>query len=81
MDNTVKLETYFSPDERKGAVGRFVAAHNDRRCQESLDNVTPADANLGQKTPFLRRREKTKVRTMTRRCSGSAEVGTNRSLK
>jgi transposase InsO family protein len=67
MKNVVKLENYYFPWELEAALRDFVAYYNNERYHESLDNVTPADANFGRKYEVVSEREKIKKRTMRTR--------------
>ena len=67
MKNVVELDKYYSPWELERALGRFVEHYNHRRYQESLDNVTPADAYHGRRQQILARREQVRKKTMARR--------------
>ena len=43
MKNIVKLENYYSHEELKVAIDRFVNYYNEERYHELLDNMTAAD--------------------------------------
>lgn len=67
MKNVVKLENYYSPEELKAAIARFVAYYNQERYHESLNNMTPADVYYGQAEEVKTRREMIKMRTLRER--------------
>ena len=45
----------------------FVNHYNNHRYHESLDNVTPADVDSGQKEKILEKRQQIKNRTLLKR--------------
>lgn len=67
MKNVVKLENYYLPEELERAITRFVQYYNNRRYHESLGNVTPIDMYHGRQHQILKRREKIKRETLTKR--------------
>jgi len=67
MKNVVKLENYYSPEELKVAIARFVNYYNQERYHESLDNMTPVDVYYGRAEEVKTRREKIKQRTLRER--------------
>ena len=67
MKNVVKLENYYSPEELKIAIGKFVAYYNWERYHESLENTTPADVYYGRAKEVKTRRENIKKRTLLER--------------
>jgi len=67
MKNVVRLENYYSPEELKAAIARFVDYYNNERYHESLENVTPADVYYGRNEEVITRREKIKRRTLRER--------------
>jgi putative transposase len=67
MKNVVKLDNYYYPEELTSALEKFVHYYNYQRYHESLDNVTPADVYLGKREQILKRREKIKRQSMTKR--------------
>ena len=48
MKNRILLENYFLPGDLEAQIGAFVEHYNHQRYQESLSNVTPADAYFGR---------------------------------
>lgn len=64
LKNRILLENYFLPGELEAQIAAFVGHYNHQRYHESLNNVTPADANTGRSHTLLLEREKTKQRTM-----------------
>ena len=67
MKNVVKLDIYYSPEDLKKAVARFVEDYNNERYHESLNNLTPADVYLGKADIILKERQKIKERTIRER--------------
>ena len=67
MKNIIKLEHYYSPEELEEKISEFVEFYNNQRYQESLHNVTPADAYFGRDQEILERRKKIKQRTLLKR--------------
>jgi putative transposase len=67
MKNVVKLDHYYCPEELTAALSQFVHYYNHERYHESLDNVTPADVYFGKREQILKRREKIKEQTLTKR--------------
>lgn len=67
MKNVVKLENYYSPEELKAAIARFVNYYSQERYHESLDNMTPTDVYYGRAEEVKNRREKIKKRTLWER--------------
>ena len=67
MKNVVKLENYYSPEELKVAIARFVKYYNQERYHESLDNMTPADVYYGRTKEVKTRRAKIKQKTLGER--------------
>ena len=65
--STSTAERQRTPLRLGRGVGRFVEHYNHRRYQESLDNVTPADAYHGRRDVIVTRREQIKKKTMARR--------------
>ena len=67
MKNVVKLENYYSPEELKAAIARFVNYYNQERYHESLDNMTPAHVYYDRTEEVKTRREKIKQKTLRER--------------
>jgi putative transposase len=63
----LELLHYYFPWQLEAALRDFVAHCNNERYQESLDNVTPADAYFGRKYAVVSERVKIKQRTMRKR--------------
>ena len=57
MENVVKLEHYYSPEELKQRLTEFVNYYNNYRYHESLDNVTPAVVYFTRDQQILRKRK------------------------
>jgi len=64
MKNVVLLDIYYSPEELKARIGKWVDYYNNHRYHEAIDNVTPSDKYFGRDQEILRRREKLKVETL-----------------
>lgn len=60
MKNVVKLDNYYSPEELKRAIEKFVNMYNHERYHESLQNLTPADVYYGRGEAILKERERIK---------------------
>ena len=67
MKNVVKLDVYFIPEELERKIAEFVHYYNYQRYHESLSNVTPADAYYGRANQIIKRRLKTKQKTLNDR--------------
>jgi putative transposase len=67
MKNVVKLDNYYCPEELTSALDKFVLYYNYQHYHESLDNVTPADVYYGRRKQILKRRERLKKQSMTKR--------------
>ena len=67
MKNRVILENYYLPYDLERQIGTFVDYYNNRRYQESLGKVTPADVYFGRYKAILREREKIKKLTIRNR--------------
>ena len=64
MKNRILLENYFLPGDVEAQVAAFVEHYNHQRYQESLSNVTPADAYFGRASAILKQRERIKRKTI-----------------
>jgi transposase InsO family protein len=67
LKNRILLENHYLPGALEAAIGDFVDHYNDRRCHESLGNVTPADAYFGRAAAILRERRRIKEETIRQR--------------
>jgi transposase InsO family protein len=67
MKNVVRLENYYSPEELRASIAKFVDYYNHQRYHESLENLTPADVYFGRGEEVLTRREEIKKRTLKER--------------
>jgi len=67
MKNILLLDNYYSPDDLKAEIARFVDHYNHRRYHESLNNVTPADVYYGRAAEILKKREQIKTKTLRKR--------------
>lgn len=77
MKNIVKLDYYYSPGQLEQKLKEFVEYYNYHRYHESLQNVTPADVYLGISERKLRRRIKTKNRTLNARKKQYQKINVN----
>ena len=57
MKNVIKLNHYFCPSELENAIDGWMKYYNERRFNESLDNLTPKDVYLGQVEKIKKIRE------------------------
>jgi hypothetical protein len=67
MKNVVKLDYYYCPEELESALEKFVYTYNHERYHESLQNLTPADVNLGRGELILKERERIKHKSILSR--------------
>ena len=67
MKNRVLLENYYLPADLERQIGAFVDYCNNERYHESLNNVTPADVDLGRDKAIIRERVKIKKLTIQNR--------------
>lgn len=67
MKNVIKLDVYFIPEELKRKLAEFIYYYNYQRYHESLNNVTPADVYNGRANQIIKRRLKTKQKTLNER--------------
>jgi putative transposase len=67
LKNRILLEHYFLPGDLDGQIEAFVEHYNHLRYQESLQNVTPADAYFGRARPIIQQRERIKRQTIEHR--------------
>ncbi len=67
MKNIVKLHNYYSPEELKAAIEKFVNFYNYNRYHESLNNLTPADVYFGKGELILNERKRIKIKTLKNR--------------
>ena len=67
MKNVVKLDIFHSPGQLEQKLEEFVEFYNYHRYHESLQNVTPSDVYFGTAEKVIRRRIKTKNRTLKAR--------------
>lgn len=64
LKNRILLENYFLPGDLEQQIEAFVEHYNHQRYHESLNNVTPADANFGRAAAIIRQRERIKQQTI-----------------
>lgn len=67
LKSRILLENYYLPGDLERAIADFVEHYNQRRCHESLDNLTPADVYCGRGQRILKRREEIKRKTIDQR--------------
>ena len=67
LKNRILLEHYYLPGDLERQVAAFVAHYNHDSCQESLDNLTPADVYFGRAETVLLERERIKRQTIANR--------------
>lgn len=67
LKNVIKLDNYYSPEELRSRIGKFVDYYNFQRYHESLNNLTPSDVYYGREDAILKKRKRTKIRTMKNR--------------
>jgi len=67
LKNRILLENYYLPGALEQAVETFVEHYNHGRYHESLNNLTPADVYFARGQAILRKRRKTKEKTMNMR--------------
>ena len=67
MKNVVKLDNYYSPEELKRALEKFVYHYNYERYHESINNLRPCDVYFGNAQKILLQREKIKMETIKSR--------------
>ena len=63
LKNTIKLDHYYSPDELRFAIEKFIWHYNNERYHESLGNLTPASVYNGESKLILEKRVKIRART------------------
>jgi len=67
MKNEINLQKYYLPWELEQEIALFIEYYNNERCEDSLDNVTPADVWYGRQHEIIARREQLKQRTLKAR--------------
>src|SRR3546814_6935842 len=60
LNNRILLENYFLPGDLEAQVEAFVEHYNNQRYNESLNNVTHADAYFGRAPALIPHRERIK---------------------
>ncbi len=63
LKNVVKLDHYYAPEQLEKALEKLVQRYNNERCNESLNNLTPADDNFGSGDAILTKRKRIKKLT------------------
>lgn len=67
MKNVIKLDNYYTPEELKAQIRKFVHYYNFQRYHESINNLTPSDVYYGRADSILKNRERTKKQTLKNR--------------
>ena len=67
LKNRILLENYYLPGDLEHQIKAFVGHYNNRRYNESIKKVTPADACFGRDTAIIERRAKIRKRTIQTR--------------
>lgn len=67
MQNVIRLDNYYSPDDLINAIYKFVEYHKNKRYHESLNNLTPAAVYFGRDQEILRERLRIKNKTIKER--------------
>lgn len=67
MKNVLLLDNYYTPEELKKQIAKWVYYYNNERYHESLNNVTPADRYYGREEEILKKRKEIKEYTMLAR--------------
>jgi transposase InsO family protein len=67
LKNRVLLENYSLPGQLEAALRAFIEHYNQRRHDESLGNLTPADVYFGRAAAILEARAKIKKLTIRNR--------------
>ena len=75
MKNVIKLNHYFCPSELEKAIEQWVSYYNERRCYESLHNLTPRDVYIGLSEQI------NKIRAITKQNSIKKRIYKNKMLK
>jgi len=65
LKNRIVLGNYFLPGDLETRTEAFVEHYNNQRSQESLDNVTPANACFGRAEAIIKQRERIKPQSVT----------------
>ncbi len=63
----ILLENYYLPGDLEVKIDAFVDHYNHRRYHESLDNLTPAEVDVGRRQTILLERERIKRATIQNR--------------
>jgi putative transposase len=64
LKNRILLETFIFPVDLESKIEAFVDHYNHQRYHESLNNLTPGDANFGRGHANLKQRERIKQKTV-----------------
>lgn len=67
LKNKILLENYYSPEELKRAIEKFVEHYNHHRYHESIHNLTPAQVYFNLGAGVLEKRKRIKALTLARR--------------
>jgi len=63
----ILLEDHYLSGALEAGIGAFVGHYNFQRCQESLNNLIPADVDFGRGQAILLERQRIKRRTLQHR--------------
>ncbi len=64
LKNRILLENSYLPGQLEARLAEFVEFYNNRRYQEGLGNLTPADIYFGRGSNILARRSRCPVSTL-----------------
>lgn len=67
LKNVVKLDNYYSPDELRRRLNKWVEWYNNHRYHEALDNLKPVDVYEGRAAQIKRERKIIKEKTLRKR--------------
>jgi transposase InsO family protein len=67
MNNVVKLQNYYFPDELERETAQFVDSYNNQRYHVSLDNLMPKDVYTGRAKEVLTKRAEIRKKTLQAR--------------
>ena len=65
LKNRILLENYYLPGQLEARQAEFVGFYNNRRCHESLGNLTPADIYFGRGSHILASRRRSNPKPLS----------------